>query len=96
MSFETPLDEAVYFHATLAKIHPFLDGNGRLARLVLNYYLIKNNDLPISIPIKLKETYIQQLEIFKIEKNIEPLKAFIEKLLIERYEDVINTLEISK
>ena len=96
IAFETPLDEAVYFHATLAKIHPFLDGNGRLARLVLNYYLIKNNDLPISIPIKLKETYIQQLEIFKIDKNIKPLKAFIEKLVIERYEDVINALEISK
>jgi Fic family protein len=95
-SFENSLEEAVYIHATLAKIHPFLDGNGRLARIVLNYYLMKANYLPISIPIRLKETYIEKLEIFKSEKNIEPLKTFFEKLLIERYEDVISALEISK
>lgn len=95
-SFETPLEEAVYIHATLAKIHPFLDGNGRLARIVLNYYLMKANYLPISIPIRLKETYIEKLEIFKSEKNIAPLKTFFEILLIERYEDVISQLEISK
>lgn len=95
-SFKNPLEEAVHIHATLAKIHPFLDGNGRLARIVLNYYLMKANYLPISIPIRLKASYIENLEIFKSEKNIEPLMSFFENLLIERYEDVISALEISK
>jgi hypothetical protein len=57
---------------------------------------MKANYLPISIPIRLKETYIEKLEIFKSEKNIAPLKTFFENLLIERYEDVISALEISK
>ena len=95
-TFDHPLEEAVYMHATLAKIHPFLDGNGRLARLVLNYYLMKAQYLPISIPIRLKDAYIQTLEIFKSEKDIKPLIRFFKDLLIERYEDVISTLEISK
>jgi Fic family protein len=94
--FDSPLDQAIYIHATLAKIHPFLDGNGRLARLVLNYHFMKADYLPVSIPIRLKETYIEALEVFKIDKNITPLKTFFETLLIQRYEDVINALEISR
>ncbi|MDL2292804.1 Fic family protein, partial [Acholeplasma sp. OttesenSCG-928-E16] len=34
---EDGIEKAVYAHAQIAKIHPFLDGNGRLARLVMNY-----------------------------------------------------------
>jgi Fic family protein len=94
--FQSPLDEAIHIHATLAKIHPFLDGNGRLARLVLNYYLMRAQYLPISIPIRLKETYIKALEVFKNDKNITPLKTFFKTLLIHRYEEVMNALEISR
>mgnify|MGYP003327441894 CR=1 FL=1 len=36
------MEYIAYAHVQLAKIHPFLDCNGRLARLVLNYELIKH------------------------------------------------------
>ena len=93
-SFEHPIDQAVFAHAGLAKIHPFLDANGRLARLVLNYYLMTSGYLPISIPVKDKDAYIDLLEIFKIEKNIQPLQAYFKNLLIKRYEEVIAALEV--
>jgi Fic family protein len=90
----SPLERATYAHASIAKIHPFVDANGRLAKLVLNYFLIKNDFLPISIPLELRETYIEKLEIFKTEKDLNPLKDFFKELLIKRYEEVLKELDI--
>lgn len=87
-------EKAVYAHAELSKIHPFLDGNGRLARLVMNYYLLKDGHLPISIPLSVRDEYFKNLEYFKVEKDITPLENFIKGLLLKRYEDVVETLEI--
>ena len=90
----TPLERATYAHASIAKIHPFVDANGRLAKLVLNYFLMKNDFLPISIPLELRETYIEKLEIFKTEKDLNPLTDFFKELLIKRYEEVLKELDI--
>ena len=40
----TVYDRAVNLHMAIVNIHPFSDGNGRVARLVMNYELIKNQD----------------------------------------------------
>lgn len=90
----TDLDKGIYIHAQIAKIHPFLDGNGRLTRLILNYYLMKAGYIPITIPLALREEYFKNIDTFKIEKNIEPLTNFIMKLLNERYEKLIEKLEV--
>lgn len=90
----TPLEMATYAHASIAKIHPFVDANGRLAKLVLNYFLMSHDFLPISIPLELRETYIEKLEIFKTEKDLNPLKDFFKELLIKRYEEVLKDLDI--
>lgn len=82
------MEKITYAHAELAKIHPFLDGNGRLTRLVLNYLLLQNGYVPILIDFKDKKEYIRNLEIYKVEKNIKPLQEFFEKLLLKRYENL--------
>lgn len=87
------LDKGILMHATIAKIHPFLDGNGRLGRLVLNFYLMKSNLLPISISIEDRDDYFKQIEEFKINKNIEPLTSFIIDKLVARYELELKKLE---
>ncbi|MDY0278023.1 MAG: Fic family protein [Acholeplasma sp.] len=88
------LDKGIYIHAQIAKIHPFLDGNGRLARLTLNYYLIKAGYIPITIPLDLRDEYFKNIEIFKVEKNIKPLTDFIKDLINKRYELLIDELEV--
>jgi len=45
------------FHARFVKIHPFMDGNGRTARLLTNYLLLINNHTLIDIPSEDKEEY---------------------------------------
>jgi len=53
-------------HITFAGIHPFWDGNGRLARLVSNLPLLKNNYLPIVISNKNRQTYIKLLSNYNL------------------------------
>lgn len=68
-----------FSHLQLMKIHPFLDGNGRLARIVLNYMLLKYGLKPITINYFDKERYFDLLEEFKVNKNIEPFISFLKE-----------------
>ena len=61
------------------KIHPFLDGNGRVARIILNYELQKYGLKPITISYSEKEHYFQLLEEFKVNKNIEPFINYLKE-----------------
>ena len=44
-----PVIKACLLHGEFVKIHPFIDGNGRTARLLLNFELMKNGYTPIII-----------------------------------------------
>lgn len=79
-NYENPLELAAFVHASLDKIHPFLDGNGRCARLVINYFLIKNKLLPITFDNEIKEKYFKALEDFKTFKDLRPLIELISEL----------------
>jgi len=50
-------------HAKLAWIHPFEDGNGRSARAIMNFILIKKSFPMFFIPFEKREAYYQSLEI---------------------------------
>ena len=68
-----------FSHLQLMKIHPFLDGNGRLARIVLNYMLLKYGLKPVIINYSDREKYFELLEEFKVNKNIEPFINFLKE-----------------
>ena len=75
--YQDKLEKVAFSHLQLAKIHPFLDGNGRLARLVLLYELLLNGFKPVIIKIEQKEEYFNMLEEFKVNKNINPFIEFL-------------------
>ncbi len=66
-----------FSHLQLMKVHPFLDGNGRLARIVLNCMLLHYGLKPVIIKYEDKDQYFALLEEFKVNKNIEPFIDFI-------------------
>lgn len=63
-STENTILNAIWLHWNIAKIHPFLDGNGRIARLLLNSELIKNKMFPVIIPIIRRSEYIVSFSNF--------------------------------
>ncbi|HLD10860.1 MAG TPA: Fic family protein [Candidatus Nanoarchaeia archaeon] len=72
-----PLVTAAYFHAGFEIIHPFVDGNGRVGRLLMNFILHKNKFSMISISNSTKYEYYKSLE----EAQKGNLKLFIEYLI---------------
>ncbi|MFD8619344.1 Fic family protein [Streptomyces sp. NPDC059513] len=58
----TELAAAAWLHATVAKIHPFVDGNGRTARMLQDFSLLRCGLLPIGIPINRRTEYYDALE----------------------------------
>lgn len=86
-------DKAILVPALIAKIHPFLDGNGRLARLIMNFYLMKAGYIAISVPLDARDEYFACLEEYKVNRNLKPLKTFIVAELNKRYEALIKRLE---
>lgn len=56
-----PIILASYAHRRLVEIHPFIDGNGRISRLLMNLILINHGYQIISIPTQRRKEYILSL-----------------------------------
>jgi Fic family protein len=65
--------EAAWLHHVFTQIHPFQDGNGRIARLLASYVFIKDNYFPLTLTDNQdRETYIKALEMAD-EGDLRPL-----------------------
>ncbi len=56
-----PLALASILHHKFEKIHPFMDGNGRTGRMLLNYILLKNNYPPLVVKTRDRSEYLNAL-----------------------------------
>jgi len=70
---------AAVVHNQFENIHPFVDGNGRVGRILLNNILIKNNLPPINIELKDRAEYYETLQEYEKNKNIRPTIQFLLK-----------------
>ena len=61
-SLDNPVEKAAKVHHGVASVHPFVDGNGRTARLAMNFILLAAGYPPISIPTELRQHYYDALE----------------------------------
>ncbi len=68
---------AVYMMLISSEIHPFLDGNGRAARLMMNAELSAQGLCRIVIPTVIRDEYIMSLRRFTTNGNIDALIAVL-------------------
>ena len=57
-----PVEKAARLHADLVKIHPFIDGNGRTARLLMNFKLLSHGFQPVIIRKEQRLAYYEALD----------------------------------
>ena len=82
------IELAAWTHAEFVRIHPFIDGNGRTSRLIMNYQLMKNGFLPISIQVKDRLEYYNALDIYATKRELTPFYNFIFNLEEKRLDEV--------
>lgn len=61
-AIEDPVERAAKLHYGISSIHPFVDGNGRAARLAMNFVLLAAGYPPVSISTDLRQGYYNALE----------------------------------
>ena len=72
-----PIDVAAWIHAEFVRIHPFADGNGRTARMIMNYELMRGEFLPIVIKTKNREKYYAALDLYAASGDINEFAEFV-------------------
>src|SRR3989338_1347628 len=74
-----PLELASLVHAKLISMQPFVDGNSRLSRLLMNWILWKRNYPLVDIPIEDLEKYYDVLDKYQIERDEMPFIGYIKR-----------------
>lgn len=85
-----PIELAAWTHAEFVKIHPFIDGNGRTSRLIMNYQLMRNEFLPVSINTEDRLEYFNLLEEYAVNGNLAPFVDFIAKLEEQQLDEYLS------
>jgi Fic family protein len=84
------LKAGAYFHARFEYIHPFADGNGRVGRTLLNYWLMIRNCPPLIVYDDDKEMYYECLLRYDNGEEIEPLYAFFVYQAVKTWEKTLG------
>lgn len=88
-----PIQLSAWIHWAFARVHPFVDGNGRVARLVQDYVLLKNNYVPASVqPEDRERNYYEALESADLGSGEDFLEIVAKNVLrtSERYLSIIR------
>lgn len=96
---EPGLARAIFTMFVVAEVHPFVDGNGRVARIMMNAELTGSGLCPIIVPTVLRDDYLLALRAMSRSNNAEPLikvmdsaQRFTSELPLSSYGKATETL----
>lgn len=72
---------AVLGHFVFVHIHPYMDGNGRIGRFLMNTMLASGGVSWTVVPVERRDEYMKALETASVEKDIAPFTRFIASLI---------------
>ena len=87
-----PIELAAWTHAEFVRIHPFIDGNGRTSRLLMNYQLLSYGFLPVSIDKETRLEYYNYLEEYAVNGNLQPFANLIADLEEKHLDEYLRLL----
>lgn len=84
------IEFAAWTHAEFVRIHPFVDGNGRTSRMIMNYQLMNAGFLPVSIAKENRLEYFEALEVYAVEGDLKPFAEMIASLEEQRLDEYLS------
>ena len=87
-----PVEYSALIHLRLVNIHPFIDGNGRIARLLMNLALLQAGYVITIIPPVLRREYLDSLKASNREDN-KPFISLIVAMVYESQKDYLRILQ---
>lgn len=88
-----PIELASFVHIEFVKIHPFIDGNGRTSRLLMNLELIKAGFPPVVIELEDRLEYYKALDIAHTENDYKPFLELMKKVVEKSFEPYFYVLD---
>ena len=88
-----PVECAARLHVDFVGIHPFVDGNGRTSRLLMNFELMRHGFLPVIIPVEQRLAYYDALDTAHTRGDYSlfiALVASLEQATLERYLRIVQ------
>jgi hypothetical protein len=85
---EKPPVRVVLGHFVFVYIHPYMDGNGRMGRFLMNVMLAASGYPWTVLPVEERNEYMAALEAASVEQNIQPFAAFLARLVQARLKGV--------
>ena len=73
------LPRAIYVMFLVAEVHPFVDGNGRVARILMNAELSAVGECRVMIPLSYRDEYLSALRALSHNRNARPLRRMIDR-----------------
>ncbi len=82
---ESIIKRIAVFHLSFEHIHPFVDGNGRIGRVLNNYLLIREGYVPINIKFIDRTLYYDAFEQFDRNNSISIMAEIVGKAITSSY-----------
>lgn len=80
-------------HYRLVAIHPFTDGNGRTARLVMNMLLLRGGYPPVAVRPEDRKAYLDTLEYASMKEDLMPFQTFMHQRLDATLGEYVSALQ---
>lgn len=89
---EHPILKAAHAHEGLVNIHPFIDGNGRTARLLMNLILLQHGYPVVVVPPIVRARYIEATKAGN-KNDSQPFQELLAELTQQALEDYLRMLD---